>query len=204
MIAVHRNDRCRPLTATVFVIALALVPLASPALAGCPPEPRSQEACGSFGQTRLAMDAYGHFDWRASQGPATNLADYADPSATLKLCAWDEERLVVAADILADAECPGGSCWSQSDRQTRRYRDEPGANGDVRLFDFTGSDSSRTKLRTQTTVVGGIILPVLGGVIVQMLNTNTGACLESFVPAESFTLDDRAAFAARFSLDDAE
>jgi hypothetical protein len=187
-----------PFRLVPFALAAALLAPPSPAVAGCPPEPWPTGSCGSFERTSLAMDAYGHFDWQASRGPATSVDAFVDPTETLKLCVWDEERLVVAADILADAECPGGSCWSERDRWTRRYRDEAGANGDVRLFDFRGSDSSQTRLKAQTTVVGGLILPVIGGAIVQVVNMNSGECLESFVPAEAFTIDDKAAFAATF------
>lgn len=191
------------LTALAFAFAVAVLP-ASAALAGCPPEPWGQDQCGSFAQTSIAMDAYGHVDWRASKGPASSAAEFSDPSSTYKLCAWDEERLVVAADIAADAECPGGSCWTDQDGRTRRYRDEAGANGDIRVFDFTGSDAASSKLHAQTLVIGGLNLPIVGGLIVQLVRVDTGACLESFVPTDAFTIDDKAGFAAKFSADAAE
>jgi hypothetical protein len=187
------------LAAALAVTATTLV--CSPALAGCPPEPWPQEACASFGRTTLAIDAAGNFDWKAAEGPEANAARFVDPSASYRLCAWDEERLVVAADIPADAECPGGSCWSGRERKSRTYTDEAGANGDVRSLELTGSAASPTRLRAEATVIGGLILPMAGGVIVQMMNTDSGACLESFVPADAFTRDDKAAFAARFQAD---
>ena len=188
----------RPLVRTAMLAAaLASLP-AAPALAGCPPEPWSQDACGSFTQTSIAMDAWGNVDWRGSGGPASRAAEFSDPSSTYKLCLWDGERLVVAADIEAGAECPGGSCWTDLEGKTRRYRDEAGANGDIRAFDFTGSDAASSRLHAQTVVIGGINLPVVGGLIAQLVRLDTGACLESFVPVEAFTLDDKAGFAASF------
>jgi hypothetical protein len=171
---------------------------ASAALAGCPPEPWGKNDCGSFTQTSIAMDAYGSVDWRGSNGPASRVAEFSDPSSAYKLCIWDEERLVVAADIEADSECPGGSCWTDQDGKTRRYRDEAGANGDIRAFDFTGSDAAASRLHAQTLVIGGINLPVVGGLIAQLVRMDTGACLESFVPTDAFTIDDQAGFTARF------
>lgn len=184
-----------------LAIAAAVLASSSPALAGCPPEPWPQESCASFDRTSLAIDAEGAFDWKASEGPAAGVARFADPSASYRLCAWDEERLVVAADIPAGAECPGGSCWKRPSPGSRSYTDRSGDNGDIRSFEISGSPSSPAKLRAHTTVIGGIILPVVGGVVVQVVNTDTGACLESFVPADAFTRDDKANFAARFSRD---
>jgi hypothetical protein len=109
---------------------------------------------------------------------------------------WDEEHLVVAADIPPNAECDENSCWSASEP---RYRDELGINGDIHLLDFSRSNSDETRLHALTMVVGGIILPVKGEAIVQWLRTDTGACLESFVPADAFTRDDKFAFAAKFT-----
>ena len=186
----------------LLVAALAALP-AKAALAGCPPEPWGQDNCGSFSKTSIAMDAYGNVDWRGSGGPASRAAEFSDPSSTYKLCIWDEERLVVAADIEADAECPGGSCWTDQDGKTRRYRDEAGANGDIRAFDFTGSDATSSKLHAQTLVIGGINLPVVGGMIAQLVRMDTGACLESFVPTDAFTIDDKAAFVAKFDANSA-
>ena len=48
-------------------------------------------------------------------------------------------------------------------------------------------------------VIGGIILPVNGGVVVQLTRTDNDTCFESFLPADSFTLDDKAEFAGKFS-----
>lgn len=187
--------------ATVLCAALQS---ASPALAGCPPQPWPQDTCGSFATTSLVMDAYGHVDWRGSDGTSSDASEFSDPAATYKLCIWDESRVIVAADINADAECPGGSCWSDHKKTVRRYRDEAGANGDVRLLDFTASDDSTTEVRAEILVIGGLNLPVHGGVIAQMVSTTTGACLESFVPSDAFKIDDKGGFAAKFSLDEAE
>jgi len=194
------TDRRRFFLAASLAVS-ATVFVCSPAHAGCPPEPWPQESCTSFGRTTLAMDAAGNFDWKASEGPKADAARFVDPSAPYRLCAWDADRLVVAADIPADTECPGGSCWSGRERKSRTYTDDAGANGDVRSLELTGSTGSATKLRAQTTVIGGLILPMGGGVIVQLVNMDSGACLESFVPADAFTRDDKAAFAARFQVE---
>jgi hypothetical protein len=51
-------------------------------------------------------------------------------------------------------------------------------------------------------VIGGIILPVTGGIIVQVLRTDTELCLESIAPVDSYTHDDKDAFAATFDAED--
>jgi len=182
--------------ASMLLLAAAVAP--SAAHAGCPPTPRPSEECLPIGHTSLAIDAYGNFDWRASRGSAATNDEFVSAAASYQLCAWDQEHLVVAADIPANSECRGQSCWSTRE-DGWRYHDDVGANGDIRLLDFTGSDENRTKLHAQTFVIGGIILPVTGGVIVQIARNDNATCFESFLPADAFTLDDKAAFAARFS-----
>lgn len=182
----------------VALTGAAVVLAATTASAGCPPTPRAQELCESFQQTSLTIDASGRFDWRASKGPQTGAAGFVDSEASYQLCAWDQEHLVVAADIPAGAVCDESTCWAERSSTSWRYFDECGANGDIRLFDILGTDTYTTKVRALTMVVGGIILPVDGGVIVQLVRTDTQACLESFIPADAFTLDDKAAFAASF------
>jgi hypothetical protein len=186
------------LTATLAAAALAAALMPASASAGCPPTPREQGQCLPVGQTSLSIDAYGHFEWRASRAAAATADEFVDSAASYQLCAWDEEHLVVAADIPAGSECRGMTCWNKRDT-TWRYSDDVGANGDIRVLDFTGSDEDRTKLHTVTMVIGGIILPVNGGVVVQLARTDNDTCFESFIPADSFSLDDKAAFAAKFS-----
>jgi hypothetical protein len=189
-----------PATFTAFAIAAAcsLLP-AAPALAGCPPTPRAEGECLPVGQTSISIDFYGDFEWRASRAASSSVAEFVDDAAAYQLCMWDQEHLVVAADIPAGAECRGASCWSERSESSWRYSDDVGANGDVRVLDFTASDDDRTKLAAKVFVIGGIILPVTGGAIVQMTRTDNDTCFESILPADSFTIDDKAAFAARFS-----
>lgn len=174
----------RPPAAILFVVAAMALPLAI-AEAGCPPAPRAPESCAAFGQSGVAIDASGQFDWTASQGPPASADEFVDPAARYQLCAWDEQRLVVAADILPGADCDGASCWSGRGPTTRVYRDDRGANGDVRLLEFHASDRARTGLHVFTVVIGGINLPVTGGVVVQLLRVDTDTCVESFVPLEN-------------------
>jgi len=189
-------DRAATLLRVTVLVALASALPATSALAGCPPTPGAPELCEPLGQTSLAIDADGRFEWRASRGPADSAAQFVDPAGDYKLCVWDEEHLVVAADMPPNTECDGSSCWSAS---APRYRDEFGTNGDIHLLDFSRSNSDETRLHALTMVVGGIILPVNGGAIVQLFRTDTAACLESFVPADAFTRDDKFAVAARFT-----
>lgn len=185
-----------PLIGTLpFVVAV------NSATAGCPPTPRPQEQCQSFQRTSLTIEASGRFDWRAWQGPGTDPASFVDPEASYQLCAWDQEHLVVAADIPGNADCEERTCWSPRGVSEWRYFDECGANGDIRLFDISATEATATKLRALTMVVGGIILPVTDGIIVQIVRNDTGTCMESFIPAEGFTVDDKAAFAGSFDAD---
>ena len=181
----------------VSAAALAVLASTGPAAAGCPPTPKSQEQCLPIGQTSLEIDAYGNFEWKASRGSSASAEEFVDDSASYQLCAWDEEHLVVAADIPAGSECRGASCWSRK-KDSWRYSDDVGANGDIRILDFTGSNDNSTKLRAVTMVIGGIILPVTGGVVVQITRTDNDTCFESFIPADSFRRDDKAEFAGRF------
>ena len=183
-------------------VTAALLLTALPSWAGCPPTPREADLCRPFGQTALKSNASGEFVWRATRGDATSIEEFVDPDAAYQLCAWDEAKLVIAADIPAAAECADGSCWSERKDGGWRYADEPGANGDIRQLDFIASDKSPTKIRADVTVIGGIILPVTGDIIVQMLRTDTALCLESFAPADSYTIDDKDAFAATFDVED--
>lgn len=185
--------------ALVAAFAGPVLALAPASLAGCPPEPMPPGACAEFARSSLRLDAYGDFDWRASRGPASG--SILDPEAPILLCAWDQERLVLAADIPAGAECPGGSCWSEDAAGDPVYRDDAGANGDVRALDTGENVDGKATIRARGLVIGGLILPLTEGVIVQALRPGSTECLESFLPAESFTLDDKAAFAAKFDLD---
>lgn len=184
--------------AVTAAIALATVP----SWAGCPPTPWEAQLCRPFGQTSLRSNAYGEFVWRAARGDTTSVEEFVDPDAAYQLCAWDEGKLVIAADIPAAAECTDGSCWSEREDGAWRYEDKAGANGDLRRLDFTASDESRTKIRADVMVIGGIILPVTGDIIVQVLRTDTTLCLESFAPVDSYTIDDKDAFAAIFDAED--
>lgn len=197
--SILRVSTSRTLLVGTFAIAAATLLQAAQAAAGCPPTPREEGLCLPVGQTSLAIDAYGHFDWRASRGASATTEEFVDSAAAYQLCVWDQEHLVVAADIPADSECRGTSCWSERDSAGWRYQDDVGANGDIRLLDFTGSDNDRTRLRAVVFVIGGIILPVNGGVIVQIARNDNQTCFESFIPADAFTLDDKAAFAAKFT-----
>lgn len=195
-----RRPALRVLAAALAVPALAgVLATATAAVAGCPPEPMPPDACGQFGRSALRIDAYGNFEWRASRGPAPGA--FFDPAASYLLCAWDQERLVVAADIPEGAECPGGSCWSEDRAGDDVYRDEAGANGDIRELELGTGETGESRIRARGLVIGGVILPVAGGVIVQAVRTGSPDCLESFLPAESFTLDDKAAFAAKFDVE---
>ncbi len=184
------------------LLTAAISAAAIPCWAGCPLAPRESQLCRPFGQTSLRSNATGGFVWRATRGASTTVEEFLDPNALYQLCAWDEAKLVIAADIPADAACPGGSCWSERDDGSWRYEDETGANGDVRRLDFTASDDSHTKIRADVMVIGGIILPVTGDIIVQVLRPDTGLCLESFAPVDSYTSDDKGAFAASFDVED--
>lgn len=191
--------RIRTLLSGALTAAMALGAVS--AWAGCPPTPPEGRLCRPFGQTSLRSNAYGEFVWSAAHGDATSVEELVDPDAAYQLCAWDEEKLVIAADIPAAAECADGSCWSERKDGGWRYEDKPGANGDVRRLDFTGSDESHTKIRAEVTVIGGIVLPVAGDIIVQVLRTDTTLCLESVAPVDSYTVDDKDAFAATFDVE---
>jgi hypothetical protein len=184
------------------VLTFAIASTAVPASAGCPPMPREAQLCRALGQTSLRSHASGAFVWRAAHGESTSVEEFVDPDTAYQLCAWDEEKLVIAADIPAATECTDGSCWSERDDDAWRYDDEAGANGDIRRLDFTASDEARTKIRAEVLVIGGIVLPVIGDIIVQMLRTDTGLCLESVAPADSHTISDKHAFAAAFDVED--
>lgn len=189
-------DRAATLFGVTVLVALASVLLETSALAGCPQTPGAPELCESLGQTSIAINADGRFEWRASRGPADSAAQFVDPAGDYRLCVWDEDHLVVAADIPPNAECDGNSCWSASDS---RYRDELGTNGDIHLLDFSRSNRDETRLHAVTMVVGGINLPVTGGAIVQLFRTDTEACLESVVPVDASTSNDKLAFVARLT-----
>lgn len=197
---VVQSFRIRAMVSGALTAAIVLTAL--PSWAGCPPTPREAELCRPFGQTSLRSNAYGEFVWRAARGDSTSVEEFVDPDGVYQLCAWDENKLVIAADIPAAAECADGSCWSEREDGGWRYEDKAGANGDLRRLDFTGSDESLTKIRAEVMVIGGIILPVTGDIIVQMLRTDTTLCLESFAPAASYTIDDKDAFAATFDVED--
>ena len=179
------------------------VAISVPCWAGCPPTPRDAALCRPLGQTSLTSNAYGDFVWRAARGDSTSVEEFVSPDAAYQLCAWDEQKLVIAADIPVSAACSDDSCWSERKDGTWRYEDKTGANGDIRRLDFTGSDESRTSIRAEVLVIGGIVLPVTGDIIVQVLRTDTELCLESVAPVESYTRDDKAAFAAKFDAEDA-
>ncbi|HEY2773183.1 MAG TPA: hypothetical protein VGK20_03920 [Candidatus Binatia bacterium] len=190
-----------PLLAASLGLA-GIVTITAPAWAGCPPDPRPTGNCLQFGQSALTVDNYGHFDWRASKGQAASADDFISPSASYHLCVWDEQHLVVAADIPTQPACPGGSCWNDSGDDVQNYVDRSGENGDIRLLNFQGSDSDQTTLHARVFVNGGIILPVTGdGVIVQASRDDNGKCFEGFVPADDFKLDDKAAFVAKSQID---
>ncbi len=197
---VVQTFRIPALLSAALTAAIALA--AVPSWAGCPPTPREGQLCRPFGQTSLRSNAYGEFVWRAARGDSTSVEEFVDPDAAYQLCAWDEAKLVIAADIPAATECADGSCWSEREDGGWRYEDKAGANGDLRRLDFTGSDESRTKLHAEVMVIGGIVLPVTGGIIVQVLRTDTALCLESVAPVDSYTIDDKDAFAATFDVED--
>ena len=197
---VMQSSRIRTLLSGALTAAIALA--AVPSWGGCPPTPWEAQLCRPFGQTSLRSNASGEFVWRAAHGDSTSVEEFVDPDAAYQLCAWDEEKLVIAADIPAATECAEGSCWSEREDGGWRYEDKVGAHGDLRRLDFTGSDESRTKLRADVMVIGGIVLPVTGGIIVQVLRTDTMLCLESFAPVDSYTIDDKDAVAATFDVED--
>ncbi|MFN2374992.1 MAG: hypothetical protein ABR538_00520, partial [Candidatus Binatia bacterium] len=176
---------------SLLVAAASVLAVAAPATAGCPPFPRP--LCRDFGQTSLAIDADGHFDWRAARGPATSLADFGagQTNSPWLLCAWDDRGLVVAADIPAGAECRGASCWTETGKQRLFYLDETGSNGDIRALDFFANAKPRTKLRGLVSVIGGINLPLGGRVTVQLTRADSPVCFESALAAESFHRNDK-------------
>lgn len=192
--------RVRTLLSGALTIALALV--ASSSWAGCPPTPWDAQGCRPFGQTTIRSNARGEFVWRAARGDSTSVEEFVDPDADYRLCAWDAGKLVIAVDIPAAAECADGPCWSERDDGVWRYEDASGANGDVRRLDFTASDESRPKIRAEVMVIGGIVLPVTGDIIVQLLRTDTWLCLESVAPVESYSIADKDAFAASFDAEE--
>src|SRR5690348_1373329 len=80
-------------------VTAAMLLTALPSWAGCPPTPREADLCRPFGQTSLKSNASGEFVWRATRGDATSIEEFVDPDAAYQLCAWDEGKLVIAADI---------------------------------------------------------------------------------------------------------
>src|SRR5262245_44408807 len=130
-------QRSRIRTVLIGTLTAAIALAAVPSWAGCPPTPRDSQLCRPFGQTSLRSNAGGAFVWSAARGDSTSVEELVDPDAAYQLCAWDEEKLVIAADIPAGAECADGSCWSERKDGAWRYDDQAGANGDVRRLDFT-------------------------------------------------------------------
>ena len=73
---------CPSVAAGIAIAALAAMLAPAPANAGCPPTPREQDLCLPVGQTSLSMDAYGHFEWRASRASAATADEFVDSAAS--------------------------------------------------------------------------------------------------------------------------
>lgn len=173
----------------VASLATALFLDAAPADAGCPMVPRP--VCRDLAESRFAIDSTGNVHWRATHGPQTGLDDFGDPGTTSHyfLCAWDERGLVVAADVPPGTTCPGGECWCSVDGGLR-YDDSKGVNGDLRLLEMSSSEEEGTTVRTRTFVVGGVNLPIVGDLLVQLSRADSEICFESLMLADQFLQND--------------
>ncbi len=180
----------------VASLAAALVLEAFPAEAGCPMVPRP--VCRELAEARFAIDQAGNVSWRASRGAQTDLDEFGDPetSSHYFLCAWDERGLVVAADVPPGVTCPDGDCWCSVDGGLR-YDDADGVNGDLRLLEMSSSEEAGTKVRTRTFVVGGINLPIVGDLLVQLSRADSEVCFENLLLASDFAQNDKGVARAR-------
>lgn len=166
--------------------------------ASCPSAPRP--LCRQFAQTAVRIDAVsGAFEWRGTGGPTSVLPDFGSPQSTTgySICAWDGERLVVAADIPAAADCGGASCWSARGASGVRYRETAPGAGQLSSLDLQGSAKPKTKLKAKGLLAAGAALPVTGRLTLQFLRDDSPLCFEGAVPLASLKTNSADAVQAK-------
>ena len=120
------------------------------------------------------------FKWL--NGTATAL-DFADPTASsdYALCVYDDTGLVYEAEVSAGGVCASKPCWS-STTAGYKYRDSTALHDGVSKVILNGhATDARAK-----AIIGGKgvdltdpILPITGSITAQLINEETGMCLES-------------------------
>ncbi len=132
-------------------------------------------------------DAKDRMQWSWTDGAATTLADFGDPTlnTTHRLCVYDEAagvpRLVASTGIGAAGTCDGKPCWRATSTGFR-YTDRSAGPEGIRQVVLKSGPSGRAKIQVRTQGPNLALAPLPFGqdpkVTVQLRNS-AGPCWES-------------------------
>lgn len=172
----------------------------------CPPTPAG--TCLAAGKAKLqikdrnpGVDERGDYlAWSYQKGPATNQADFGDPTATADyaICVYDGAGLNIEMRLAAT-----DPHWAPLGDKGYQYKDSDYAHYAVGKLQLKGGAAGKTKLQLKAKgeniafVPATLPLDASTAIRVQVFNSDTNVCWESAFPAASIDTNSETVFKAK-------
>ena len=139
---------------------------------GCTDEPLAGCRAGAAGRSKIQLrddpnDAadnkkdQGRFDWK--NGAATDIEDFGDPVAgtpSYHWCVYDEDGLVLGAEIRGGGTCDGKPCWKKSGATKFQYKSKSGDADGVAQLKLTAGGEGKASIGVKAkSKIGNFVAP---------------------------------------------
>ncbi len=177
---------------------------------GCVYDPSPMVGCRGAAKTKLVIqrgrdDTKDLLTFQWLNGTAT-VAELADPTATAEyaLCVYDADAVVLRADVPSAAICPTSAdhthpCWTAT-KTGYKFKDKTGGNDGITSVGMKGN-ATDPKAKIQLKGKGANLpdpgQPLTPPVTAQMINAETGLCVEGTFSGSGILRNDATQFKAK-------
>jgi polyhydroxybutyrate depolymerase len=152
-------------------------------------------------QRNVASGGKDRLRWQWKNGQATLQPGFGTPTTatTHALCLYDERGLVESATIPPSGTCGGRSCWEGRQDKGFTYKDKAALHDGVQrlTLDASAADQAKIRLDGKGEALPDAPLPLIGTVVAQLVNDQSGVCFESTFASETIRHNDAARFTAK-------
>jgi cysteine-rich repeat protein len=171
----------------------------------CSGTPQPTTSCRPAAKSMLKLhddtrDERDSIMFRWLNGSAT-AAEFADPVNTsgYALCVYDEAGLILRAEVPAGGMCDEKPCWSAS-TTGYKYRDRSNRSdgiSQIMLGGYEADPKAKAMVKGRGINLIGPVLPGTGTVTAQLVNGESGFCVEGVYSGEQIVVNDGEELKAR-------